>query len=156
MKKIINFVIAIFAMTIVLFALPARAQTVSICQHWIDSWRTHSGTLPDGSRIPTSNNGAREWSVTANTPVGLRTVHGQAWCHNTHTGSVGPLEHNTAGHHCWCRLTEPYVGPWVFATGDISLPPSACANSCANHCSNCVLTEPIGLSCKRRTLFALP
>ena len=142
------------AMTIFLTIITtvASAQTVSICQHWIDGWRVAGGSLPGGSRVPTTSNASRVWSVTATTPVGSRTINGQAWCHNVSTGT-GPLEHNTAGVHCWCRITNPYVGPWVFLFTDSTA--AICAINCANDCSFCGLVGS-NASCTRAALLALP
>ena len=142
----------LFAMTIVLFATHAHSQTVSICQHWIDDWRLAGGSLPGSSRFPVVGGSSRVWWVTADTPVGSRTVHGQAWCHDTDSGA-GPLEHNLDGTHCWCRMTEPYVGPWVFlATTGSALD---CVQSCAALCSDCGQTGPTNF-CTRGALLALP
>ena len=121
------------AMTIVLFTTPAAAQRVNVCQHWLDNWRAHVGPIPGANQVPAVNsNGEREWLVTA---PGAHTVHGQAWCHTS--GTTAPTVHDDAGVHCWCRLTEPSAGPWVFFS--TSLPGSGCTLTCAFACALCIL-----------------
>ena len=131
-----------------IIAAPAAAQRVNVCQHWIDNWRTHVGTLSGGTRIPTTNNSAQVWSVTAPTPFGTRTIHGQAWVHGA---SGDPLAHNPSGTHCWCRSVDPFVGPWVLL--GLCVPLSQCVANCARHCGQCGLNGADHL-CTRAALLA--
>ena len=150
MKKL--FAISIFIAAI---TASASAQTINVCQHWIDNWRTHVGALPGVVAVPSTYSAAREWSVTAPTSLGSRTVSGDAWCTPDNNP---PTFHNaggSSGAHCWCRTTVPYVGPWVHATSGAGCSQpcmSCCAVACGRHCFG----SGSFTNCTRAAILALP
>jgi len=129
----------ISSMQTTITALQARVvalENAALIDVWVSAWRGHNGTLTNGTRVPTSGNGAREWSVTANVGgSGTHTASGDAWCGTSSTAP--PSAHSASGTNCWCRMTGPRAGSWVFDW--TSFTASNCANNCANACSSCVL-----------------
>jgi len=107
---------------------------------WLNAWRGHSGTLPSSSQVGAAN--STTWSVTANVGAfGSQTVNGQAAC----TAGSAPTSATLNGTSCWCRMSGPFAGSWVFAW---SYTASFCAHSCASNCAYCVRNGSVN-SCTR-------
>ena len=138
----------ISSMQTTITALQARVvalENAALIDVWVSAWRGHNGTLTNGTRVPTSGNGAREWSVTANVGgTGTHTASGDAWCGTSSTAP--PSAHSASGTNCWCRMTGPRAGSWVLQYGPGTA--SSCAAFCASNCSFCVLNGS-GFSCTR-------
>jgi len=119
---------------------------------WLNAWRIYSGGLPDGSIIPAFGDASKTWSVTANFPDGNHTVSGDGWCGPSKT--LPPTSINFVGTACWCRMTSPHGGPWVFDLDYYDWDgrnAEHCAVFCAHHCGLCVLSG--GHACTRWTLL---
>ena len=125
--------------------------TLGLAPDWIDQWCSHGDTdpdtgalrwLPNSSSSPTddqSGPGFRTWSVTANFGAGVQTASGVAWCGTS--ANVPPTAHASAV-NCWCRMTSPVTGPWVWghtypAYGGFT-GVQRCVNLCARLCARCV------------------
>ena len=92
--------------------------------NWISAWLNHTGTLPDSniSYAPhqmTEGNGTWEVSSNHGGVIGAQVVTGNARCSTEGGVSQGNIHANAPtaswmGVECWCQMTEPWAGPWVF------------------------------------------
>jgi len=99
---------------------------------WLDAWIAHSDTLPSSSyNVPYNQ---PDWSVTANVSnTGVQTVSGTSVCAtNSGTYAQTGTPGGSGGTNCWCRMTSPRAGSWVFR-GDYD-DASFCADACTEDC----------------------
>ena len=150
MQRIILSVFMIFLTT----AAPAWvciSNSFSWDNDWLSAWRNHNGWLPNGSMVGSS---AGPWSVSSDlSSPSNRTVYGDGWCgsHNQEAppGAVIDEMGGDPG-SCWCRMTAPIFGAWVFLGnwhGGVQ-----CSELCASDCAECVITGDRG-SCTRATVL---
>ena len=124
---------------------------------WLDAWKAieesdaeDSGTLPSSSSD--YDDYETPWTVTAAVaPFGQQTLKGESACiETTSNNTTKPTDAILDGVNCWCRMTSPRVGSWVFNYTNSTA--SACASGCANDCSNCVQLGTTGW-CSRRAVL---
>jgi len=113
---------------------PSPTETEDI---WLAAWRSHSGTLPSSSSK--YEHYQTPWSVTASVGnYGSQTVSGESLCSSTDGGSLGIIDNpsTTDGRYCWCKMTSPRAGSWVFRFGGSNA--SHCSSDCASNCATYV------------------
>ena len=116
---------------------PANMTACADWTYWLPRWASHIGTLPNA--LFTTNNTTRIWSVTANLGGGATTVSGVGWCSTSASTSLPPSGHVPTGRACWCRITEPRLGPWIFLVDYSNT--FQCEINCPNLCSaRCIIT----------------
>ena len=149
---------ALLAMTSFL-AIATTPADARICERdWLSVWRNANGELHgttwlEGNGIA-YNRGSQTgaWAVTANqNNTGYQTVNGMSNC--TSSAATSPWVISTDGANCWCKMTGPRVGLWVFAFTYSTT--ANCANGCARHCAYCA-QHGAQNSCTRAALLALP
>ena len=147
MKKYITFVI------IVLFAGTASGW-VCRSEHWLIDWMLYPGFLPNSTPDPpTSVIGNPNWSVFANLGGGVQTMYGDGWCgpSNINPPSSAGTVHTSAP-YCWCRMTAPKTGKWIFLYGEGLSLKNDCPGLCSYDCVRCVLQGTQG-TCNRGILL---
>jgi hypothetical protein len=78
-------------------------------------------------------------------------VNGVSVCYHTSSGGGPEVPSWGWGLNCWCRMTEPVVGSWVFRN---SFPNQLeCQINCALGCATCV-RDGTNISCTRTALLA--
>jgi len=103
---------------------------------WLSKWISANGTLTNS----TVSDGNSTWSVTANQGgTGTQTVTGVSRCSDTGgTNAVKGNPSETSGGSCWCKMTTPRAGAWVYysAFNGVLGPASACGMACSSACAN--------------------
>jgi len=116
---------------------------------WLERWIVHDGQLPndDAADYPSS----QTWFVSADfgEDDGQRIVKGEVRCHDSNIGP-GPSSHNPNGNFCWCRMTSPKLGRWVYLYNHGSVHCSQ--GGCSNLCGHCVRVGTY-LTCTRHTVL---
>ena len=132
--------------------LTATAQAW-VCMSWQAQWIFHSGALPNSTLYPTEiNSGGITWNVAADFGDGIRAISGDAWCGDSIT--VPPDSSGSSGVNCWCRMTSPYVGPWITRGVTYDNTKLGCTNNCARDCAACLHHNWAGpLNCSRQALL---
>jgi len=97
---------------------------------WLRAWVSNAGReFPNHGGQ--HNNQAATWSVSASVGgAGNQTVSGTGWCGAN--ASSPPTSNLSSGGYCWCRMTAPRLGQWVYLNAI-----SNCASSCAAACRTC-------------------
>jgi len=113
-----------------------------IAEDWLATWRAASGSI--GTWTGTSGNGCctwgtgqtSTWSVTATVGNhGSQTVTGESRCSSTSGAWANNGNPSTnSGTNCWCKMTSPRAGSWVFDYGGGST--SYCQFNCALNCAS--------------------
>jgi len=132
-----------------------------VCQHWLGAWSLFDNNVPlpnsSYTPMPDAGGGQRVWTVTSDFGgAGTRTISGDAWCHTSNTGA-GPAAHSTAGINCWCRMTLPNQGKWLYLYDYSGMnpvpPPSHCGMWCAHDCGRLARGDPAAASNHRMRLL---
>ena len=93
--------------------------------------------------------GYADWTATCTTEETSVPIAGVAICSNL-AGADGDTTTNplktvssgtdTSNVHCWCKMVEPAVSSWVYASTSTSAP--LCTSSCSLYCATHILSTP--------------
>jgi len=134
MKKII--IAALFSVGA--FAWVCAKDRWETIEDWLAAWMAAFDEIAPWPSCCKYEYNKTPWSVTATVGShGAQTVSGEAACiGSSGNSSTQPGSAVLNGVNCWCRMTSPRSGSWVFLYDDYGA--SNCSRYCAFVCALCV------------------
>ena len=109
-------------------------------EDWLAAWRAAVDYVGKWPSCCTWGEGQTStWSVTASVGnYGQQTVSGESRCSSTNGTYANPGNPSTTnGEYCWCKMTSPRAGSWIFyGYWSHAL---YCSIYCADYCAYVVL-----------------